>query len=105
MSSHLSNPLATADHLSSSSSQLDGIPEDLETSMIFGGSRLTQIAGSLLRLPQDIIAQAIVIFMRFWVGAEGGSLREYAMKVRYPTTLLTELFPIQFSFLSTELLS
>jgi len=80
--SSLANPLATAEQLSSSGSQLDGIPKYLETSMIFGGSRLTQIAGTLLRLPQDIVAQAIVIFTRFWVGAEGGSLREYAIKAR-----------------------
>jgi len=85
--SHLANPLATPDQFSSSGSELDGIPKDLETSLIFGGARLSQIAGTLLRLPQDIVAQAIVIFTRFWSGAEGGSLREYAVKVlnQYPS--------------------
>jgi len=90
--SHLANPLATAEQLSSSGSQLDGIPEDLETSMLFGGARLTQMAGTLLRLPQDIVAQAIVIFMRFWTGAEGGSLREYAVKALKTISLLTFSF-------------
>ncbi|KAL9083834.1 MAG: hypothetical protein Q9159_005559 [Coniocarpon cinnabarinum] len=36
---------------------------------------LIQAAGVLLGLSQDIIAQAIVIFTRFWIGADGGSLR------------------------------
>jgi hypothetical protein len=79
--SHLANPLATAEQLASSGSQLDGVLPDLETSLIFGGARLTQVAGILLRLPQDIIAQAIVVFTRFWIGQEGGSLREYAVEV------------------------
>ena len=78
---HLTNPLATADQLSPSASQLDQIPPDIEKSMLFGGARITQTAGILLRLPQDIVARAIVIFTRFWIGADGGSLREYATKV------------------------
>lgn len=85
--SHLANPLATAEQLASSGSQLDGVPADLETSLIFAGARLTQVAGILLRLPQDIVAQAIVVFTRFWIGPEGGSLREYAVKVPRPFKL------------------
>src|SRR5579862_2858831 len=78
--SHLSNPLATPLQLSNSSSQADGIPVDLETSIRFAGARLTQAAGVLLRLPQDVVAQAIVLYSRFWV-AEGGSLRVFGAKV------------------------
>ncbi|KAF2096987.1 hypothetical protein NA57DRAFT_41396 [Rhizodiscina lignyota] len=78
--SHLSNPLATLEQLSTSGSQLDGISADLETSILFAGATLTQAAGILLHLPQDIIASAIVTYSRFWVGAEGGSLREYGAK-------------------------
>ncbi|KAK8246885.1 cyclin-like protein [Phyllosticta capitalensis] len=78
--SQLSNPLAAPGQLAQSGSQLDGVPADLEDSIRFAGARLTQLAGVLLRLPQDIIAQAIVTFMRFWVGAEGGSLLEYGAK-------------------------
>ncbi|KAI9793658.1 MAG: hypothetical protein M1816_007553 [Peltula sp. TS41687] len=75
---HLSNALATAAQLSSpSGSQLDGVPSELETSVRYAGARLTQNAGILLRLPQDIIARAIVIFTRFWVGPEGGSMRHH----------------------------
>jgi hypothetical protein len=80
--SSLANPLATPDQLTSSGSRLDDVPADLEASAIFLGSRLTQIAGILLRLQQDTIAQAIVIFTRFWIGPDGGSLREYSVKVR-----------------------
>lgn len=81
----LSNPLATVAQLSTSSSQLDGVPPDLERSLRFAGARLTQAVGILLRLPQEIIARAIVIFYRFYVGAEGGSFRINAVKV-YPSS-------------------
>ncbi|KAH7046047.1 cyclin-like protein [Macrophomina phaseolina] len=80
LASHLANPLATLDQLAASGSQLDGVPPDLEDSIRFAGARLTQQAGVLLRLPQDIIAHAIVVFARFWLGPEGGSLRDYGAK-------------------------
>ncbi|KAJ5665575.1 uncharacterized protein N7477_008023 [Penicillium maclennaniae] len=79
---HLSNALATPDQLSRSSSSIDGVPSDLETSIRCAGAQLTQAAGVLLHLPQDVIAQAIVIFTRFWLGADGGSLRIYSAKAR-----------------------
>jgi hypothetical protein len=75
--SPLANPLATVEQLATSASQLDDIPLDLEDSVRFAGARLTQAAGILLRLPQEVIAQAIVVFMRFWQGANGGSLAEF----------------------------
>lgn len=78
----LSNPLVTPEQLSNSSSQLDGVPTDLESSIRFAGSHLTQTAGILLRLPQEIIAHAIVLFLRFYVGPEGGSFRISAAKAR-----------------------
>jgi cyclin L len=78
---NLSNVLATPAQLSTSSSSLDGIASDLEASIRFSGALLTQAAGVLLRLPQEIIAQAIVIFTRFWIGTEGGSLAIYSAKV------------------------
>lgn len=77
----LSNPLVTVEQLATSSSQLDGVPADLERSLRFVGAQLTQVAGILLRLPQEIIAQAIVIFYRFYVGPEGGSFKINALKV------------------------
>ncbi|KAB8254675.1 autophagocytosis associated protein [Aspergillus pseudonomiae] len=77
---YLSNALATPEQLSNSSSAIDGIAPELEASIRFAGTQLTQAAGVLLRLSQDIIAQAIVTFTRFWIGAEGGSLRIYSVK-------------------------
>ena len=79
--SSLTNPLATIEQLSTSSSQLDGIPADLEASIRYAGAQLTQAAGILLRLPQDLIAQAVVTFTRFYVGPEGGSFRLHSAKV------------------------
>lgn len=79
--SPLSNPLATVEQLEISSSQLDGVPANLETSIRFASARLIQAAGILLRLPQEVIAQAIVIFTRYWVGPEGGSLSEFGAEV------------------------
>jgi hypothetical protein len=79
--SPLANQLATVAQLETSGSQLDGIPQDLEDSIRFAGARLTQAAGVLLRLPQETIAQAIVVFFRFWIGAEGGSLAEFGAEV------------------------
>ncbi|GAQ09324.1 cyclin-L2 [Aspergillus lentulus] len=77
---HLSNALATPEQLSSSSSSIDGVTPDLEASLRFAGAQLTHAAGILLRLSQDIIAQAIVTFTRFWIGPEGGSMRIYSVK-------------------------
>ena len=77
----LLNPLATPEQLATSGSQLDGVSPDLENSIRYAGARLTQMAGILLRLPQDVIAQAIVIFTRFWVGSEGGSMQQYGATV------------------------
>ncbi|KAI5201123.1 hypothetical protein E4T39_05344 [Aureobasidium subglaciale] len=78
--SHIANPLATPEQLQITASQLDRIPGDLEISIRFEGSRLIQAAGVLLHLPQELIAEAIIIFSRFWLGPEGGSLAEYAAK-------------------------
>lgn len=77
----LSNPLTTPSQLSTSPSGLDGVPSDLEVSVRYAGAKLTQAAGILLRLPQDIIAQATVIYLRFWVGSEGGSMMVHGAKV------------------------
>lgn len=79
--SPLANPLATVAQLQESGSQLDGVPIDLENSIRFAGAKLTQAAGVLLRLPQEVIAQAIVVFMRFLVGPDGGSLAEFGAHV------------------------
>ena len=77
----LSNPLATIPQLTTSASALDGLPADLIGSVRYSGSLLTQAAGILLRLPQETIARALITFARFYTGPEGGSFREYAIKV------------------------
>lgn len=78
---HLLNPLATSLQLDVSASQLDGVPKDIEDSVRFETARLIQAAGILLRLPQEIIVQAIVVLHRFWTGPDGGSLLEHDSKV------------------------
>ena len=87
--SSLTNPLVTADQLLHTSSQLDGVPSELEVSLRFFGAQLTQAAGILLRLPQELTAQATVIFYRFFVGSEGGSFKLNAVKVT-PLAALTQ---------------
>ncbi|KAK2744951.1 hypothetical protein FQN57_004081 [Myotisia sp. PD_48] len=77
---YLSNCLATPAQLEQSSSSVDDVPRDLEASIQYAGARLIQAAGVLLKLPQDIIATAIVVFTRFWIGPEGGSLVVYSAK-------------------------
>ncbi|MCJ1372185.1 hypothetical protein MMC20_003407 [Loxospora ochrophaea] len=78
--STLSNPLVSVEQLSNSSSQLDGVSVDLEHSIRYAGAQLTQAAGVLLRLPQEIIAQAIITLNRFYIGPEGGSVRTHAVQ-------------------------
>ena len=64
--SHLSNPLATADQLYQLTRN-NSLPEELRDSILYYTARLTQAAGILLRLPQDITAQANVLLFRYWV--------------------------------------
>ncbi len=63
---HLSNPLATPQQLEAKLSH-DPLPSELQDSIRFYTARLTQAAGVLLRLPQDIAAQAVVILYRYWL--------------------------------------
>ncbi|KAI5817726.1 cyclin-like protein [Pyronema omphalodes] len=67
MVSLLTNPLATPSQLSTSPSFLDGIPSDLEASLLWASSTLIQSAGILLRLPQPTIATAIILLQRFYL--------------------------------------
>ncbi|KAL8938498.1 MAG: hypothetical protein Q9216_003858 [Gyalolechia sp. 2 TL-2023] len=76
----LSNSLATIEQLSTSSSSLDGLPSDLEASIRYAGLQITQAAGILLELSQDIVVQAMVLFTRFYLGPEGGSFRVNSAK-------------------------
>lgn len=84
--SHLANPLVSSTQLETSATQLDGVPKELEDSVRFATARLLQAAGILLRLPQELIAQSIILLYRFWVGADGGSMLETDPKVRQITS-------------------
>jgi len=79
--SHLSNPLATSTQLAISASQSDGVPTGLEDSVRYASLEIMQATGILLRLPQAVIAEAMIIFSRVWLGAEGGSLLRYSARV------------------------
>ena len=94
--SHLANPLASSTQLETSATQLDGVPQDLEDSIRFETARLLQAAGILLRLPQELIAQSIILLYRFWIGADGGSMLEHDSKVR--REMLTDRLVIMHDF-------
>lgn len=64
---HLTNPLATPSQLFALTTLNSPLPPDLQHSIRFYTARLTQAAGILLRLPQDITAQANVLLYRYWV--------------------------------------
>ena len=78
--SHLSNPLATPDQLYQKSS-INALPIELQDSIRFYTARLTQAAGILLQLPQDITAQANVLLFRYWVVDD---LMQHEFSVRFP---------------------
>lgn len=63
---HLFNPLATATQLYQKTSPTS-LPIELQDSIRYYAARLTQAAGVLLRLPQDITAQANVLLFRYWL--------------------------------------
>ena len=83
--SHLANPLASTIQLETSTTQLDGVPRDLEDTVCFETARLLQAAGILLHLPQELVAQSIVLLYRYWLGPDGGSMLEHDSKVCFCT--------------------
>ena len=78
--SHLSSPLATADQLYQKTS-VNALPIELQDSIRYYTARLTQAAGILLRLPQDVTAQANVLLFRYYIV---DSLLEHEFSVRPP---------------------
>ena len=64
---HLANPLVTSEQLSRLRDDSSVYwTEDAQT-IRFVQAQLTQAAGVLLRLPQEVTATAIVILQRFWL--------------------------------------
>lgn len=80
---HLSNPLATPD-------QLIRLQEDVgdnAQSIRFAQCQLTQAAGILLRLPQEVIATAIVTLQRYLINANTLTDQAYDSKTTSAATI------------------
>ncbi|KFX99778.1 hypothetical protein V495_04068 [Pseudogymnoascus sp. VKM F-4514 (FW-929)] len=67
---HLANPLVSPEQLASSRRINDALPESAQDLIRFSTARLTQAAGILLRLPQSVSAQAVVLLYRYWTVEE-----------------------------------
>lgn len=78
---HLSNPLVTTEQLyryQNSTSDLYG--EDAQ-SLQFASAQLTQAAGVLLRLPQEVIATAIVLLQRYMINSHNETSESPNIKI------------------------
>jgi cyclin L len=75
--SHLSNPLATTKQLCNRISD-NSLPPELQDSIRYYTARFTQAASVLLRLPQAVAAQAVVILFRYWLV---GDIMKYEFSV------------------------
>jgi hypothetical protein len=64
---HLSNALVTSEQLSRLHDGTSLYRTEDAQSIRFVQGELTQAAGVLLRLPQEVIANTIVILQRFWI--------------------------------------
>ncbi|KAJ2310919.1 hypothetical protein H4R23_002436, partial [Coemansia sp. Cherry 401B] len=62
----LRNPLATPDQIAASPSQRQGMPSEVEADLRAYGCHLIQAAGTVLRLPQPVMATAQVLLHRFY---------------------------------------
>jgi cyclin L len=67
---HFANPLVSPEQLTSSTRINDAVPQSTQDVIRFSTSRLTQAAGILLRLPQSVTAQAVVVLYRYWTVEE-----------------------------------
>ncbi|WRT68355.1 uncharacterized protein IL334_005331 [Kwoniella shivajii] len=63
---HAPHPLATLDQIINTPSSKDGIPREVEADLRVAGCMLIQEAGVMLKLPQNTMATAQVIFHRFF---------------------------------------
>ncbi|KAJ2702422.1 hypothetical protein H4R19_005365 [Coemansia spiralis] len=81
----LRNPLLTPEQIAASPSQRRGLPARLEADMRAYGCHLVQAAGTVLRLPQPVMASAQVLLQRFYYVA---ALQDFALRA----TVLGALF-------------
>ena len=78
---HLSNPLVTSEQLYRLRDDPLGYWGEHAQSVRFAQLELTQSAGVLLRLPQEVIANAIVILQRFWIHTVSEEAECFDLKV------------------------
>ncbi|KAJ2379486.1 hypothetical protein IW150_000140 [Coemansia sp. RSA 2607] len=62
----LRNPLLTPEQISQSPSQQQGITRDLELNLRAYGCHLIQATGTILQVPQMVMASAQILFQRFY---------------------------------------
>lgn len=67
---HLTNPLVSPEQLASCTRINDALPQSAQDLIRFSTAKLTQAAGILLRLPQSVSAQAVVVLYRYWAVEE-----------------------------------
>lgn len=67
---HLINPLVSPEQLTSAARINNAVPQSTQDVIRFSTARLTEAAGILLKLPQSVTAQAIVVLYRYWVVEE-----------------------------------
>ncbi|KFY56286.1 hypothetical protein V496_06731 [Pseudogymnoascus sp. VKM F-4515 (FW-2607)] len=67
---HLTNPLVSPEQLASCARINAGHPQSIQDRIRFSTAKVTQSAGILLRLPQSVSAQAVVLLYRYWAVEE-----------------------------------
>ena len=84
---HLANPLVTAEQLYSLHDD-DRSRVENGQSLRYAQALLTQAAGVLLRLPQEVIATSLVVLQRFWVDGHGQGHRTADLTVHIMLDIL-----------------
>lgn len=67
---HLTNPLVSPEQLASCTRINAAHPQSFQDQIRFSTAKVTQSAGILLRLPQSVSAQAVVLLYRYWTVEE-----------------------------------
>lgn len=86
---HLTNPLVTAEQLYSLQDD-DRSGSENGQSLRYAQALLTQAAGVLLRLPQEVVATSLVLLQRFWVEGHGQGHATADLKVQKRLSILAE---------------
>lgn len=86
---YLTNPLVTAEQLYSLQDD-DRSRSQNGQSLRYAQALLTQAAGVLLRLPQEVVATSLVLLQRFWVEGHGQGHATADLKVQKRLSNLPE---------------